>query len=92
MICHHCQREVPVEGQVGIRDTCPFCGEALHSCVNCAFWNRPARRCREPAAEWVSDREKGNYCEYFRPATPPRGAVKDSKEAREAFERLFRRS
>ena len=92
MICNHCKRELPVQGKVAVRDTCPGCNEALHSCVNCTFWNPPVGRCREPAAEWIGERRQGNYCEFFQAIAPPKSAAMSSDQAKQAFENLFRKA
>ncbi len=65
--CASCKKEVTVEGKVGRRDTCPHCGSDLHSCLNCEFYDEGAyNQCRETEAERVTDKEKSNFCDYFR--------------------------
>jgi len=64
--CYFCKKEIKIEHKVGFRDTCPECSRDLHICKNCRFYDEGHyNKCREPRAEWVSDREKNNYCEYF---------------------------
>ncbi len=74
------------------KDDCPSCHSALHCCLNCEFHLSSAHnQCREPAAEWVSDRETANFCDYFQPGTRG-GAVASSRDAgRDAFDRLFKK-
>ncbi len=51
---------------VGRRETCPFCGTDLHSCLNCAFHEAAAyNECREPQAERVIDKSRSNFCDFF---------------------------
>ena len=65
-ICHRCQKEIELSGRAGRKDTCPICGAALRCCFNCRFYDEGAHnRCREPNSEWVSDRERSNFCDYF---------------------------
>ncbi len=65
--CASCKKEVTVEGKVGRRDTCPHCGSDLHSCLNCGFYDEGAyNQCRETEAERVTDKEKSNFCDFFR--------------------------
>jgi len=65
-ICHVCKREQDVEKGVGRKDECPFCGADLHCCLNCRFYDRAApKQCREPVAEFVKEKAKTNYCDYF---------------------------
>jgi hypothetical protein len=64
--CYRCHKEIELSGRVGRKDTCPFCGAALRCCLNCKFYDEGAHnQCREPNSEWVSDREKSNFCDYF---------------------------
>jgi hypothetical protein len=53
--------------KVGRRDECPGCRTDLRVCLNCAFYD-PARAnaCMEPQAERVQEKEKANYCDFFR--------------------------
>jgi hypothetical protein len=50
-------------------------------------------RCREPQAEWVTDREKANFCDFFAPnqARPGQGAKPSGGDARKAFDSLFKK-
>src|SRR5215831_8932141 len=69
MNCHHCGSEIKVERFVGRTDECHKCGSDLHSCVNCANYDTTlSNRCREPNTEWIPDREKANFCDFFTPS------------------------
>lgn len=51
------------------RDECPACGADLHVCRMCEFYDTSvAKSCREPVAEEVTDKERANFCDYFRAA------------------------
>jgi len=58
----------------------------------CADYDeRVAKRCREPIAEEVSDKERANFCGYFAPragAFTPRDTTA-ADQARLALEQLF---
>ena len=46
---------------------CPECDACLHSCVHCKFYAPTAHNhCLEPQSEYVPDREKANFCDYFK--------------------------
>jgi hypothetical protein len=66
----------------------------LHACRNCRHYD-PAvnNKCREPNAEWVTDRERANFCEFFQLAREPLGAGKGSSaaDAKKKLEDLFRK-
>jgi hypothetical protein len=49
-------------------------------------------RCREPHSEWVSDREKGNYCDLFLPNKSLAGGTsKPADDIRRSFDSLFKK-
>ena len=90
--CRSCGEKLELEGKIGREDTCPNCGAYLHTCLNCEFYDEFAHNhCREPDAEWVSDKEKSNFCEFFRfreSSEPPAGLDR-KKKATEELRRLF---
>ena len=96
MQCHGCGAEIRIEDKIFRGDTCLSCGRALHACKNCVFYDRSAyHQCRETQAEWVSDKDSANFCDYFRPAAsgPPggdRGASR-SEQARKKLDDLFKK-
>ena len=49
-------------------DECKKCGAELHVCKLCEFYNLSvAKHCRETIAEEVKDKERANFCDYFKP-------------------------
>lgn len=65
-ICYRCRAELSFEGHVLREATCPSCHSDVHVCVNCRFYDRSAHnQCREPVAEFVRDKERANFCEFF---------------------------
>lgn len=73
----------------GRGDTCPRCGRDTKVCRGCEHYDTGHHNeCREPQAERVVDKERSNFCDYFRPkvsgpanATPSRDALKAAAEA-----------
>ena len=52
------------------RDECPECSIHLHVCRMCSYFDRDAvKQCREDDAEEVYEKEKVNFCEWFKPST-----------------------
>ena len=92
MICWKCHKETNIEKPVR-GDECPFCHADLHVCRACDFYESGAHNdCRESSAEFVGDKERGNFCDYFRPSkkiTKDGGAPKVD-EAKAAFDALFK--
>lgn len=91
--CHFCGTSLDPKMRV-VRDAaCPKCGRDLHACVQCRHYDRHAHnQCREPNAEWVTDRERRNFCDYFalNPAGGRGAGVPDrEKEARSKLDSFF---
>ncbi len=65
-ICYFCKKPVEIERKVGFREECLYCRQDLHLCLNCKDYDPNAyHQCRESQADFVSQKEKGNICEYF---------------------------
>ena len=98
MICWKCRKEINIEKPVR-GDECPLCHADLHSCRACDFYESGAHNdCRESSAEFVGDKERGNFCDYFRVSTKIAASALGSGEnsskskadaARDAFNALF---
>jgi hypothetical protein len=64
--CFKCGTGIDLE-KVSRRDECPQCGTDLRVCLNCAFYAESrANACAEPRVEPVKEKEKANYCDFFR--------------------------
>jgi hypothetical protein len=95
--CHRCGREVQTLAKIARTDGCPYCHSDLKCCLNCALHDPGANnQCREPQAEWVTDKDKANFCEFFEfrevsPLTHPglAGASPGGDRGRAAFDALF---
>ena len=92
MRCHSCSGEFKIEGFISRTDECPHCSADMHCCLNCTHYDPSAHnRCREPQSEWVSDREKANFCDFFTPNQMAGGPKTSSSEnSRTAFDSLFK--
>ncbi len=70
------------------REECPACHTDLHVCRMCEFYDTSvSRSCREPVADEVRDKEKANFCGYFKPI-PGVYQAKDSSAAEDAKSKL----
>jgi hypothetical protein len=93
--CWKCGETIqyPTGSRVGNRDACPKCDTDLHSCRNCQFYD-PGRhnQCTENQAEWVRDKEAGNYCDYFSPGAVLRAGRRSPRgdDAKKKFDSLFK--
>ena len=96
MYCLKCGTEIAeISGvrKVLRTDTCSKCDSDLHACKNCQFYDRQYHNeCRETQAEWVSDKERANYCDYFVPSTRAAGTTAKSPtdQVKSAFDGLFK--
>ena len=95
--CHSCGEQFPLHpgDKIARADTCASCGLHMHSCRNCRHFD-PSKnnQCAEPQAEWVSDKERANFCDYFEPRTSV-DLVRRSRStpdvAAKAFDSLFKK-
>ena len=99
MICWKCKKEISLE-KIARSDECPLCHADLHVCKMCDFYESGAHNdCRESSADMVTDKERSNFCDYYRvgkkwiasTAASNDGAGGDDKAvaARNAFNALF---
>ena len=53
---------------LGRTEECPACRSPLHVCRLCRFHDRSRpKQCREDDAEEVREKERPNFCDYFKP-------------------------
>ena len=75
-------------------EECRACRAELHVCRMCEFYDTSkAKHCRETIADEVKDKQRANFCDYFRP-TPTAyqpGPVSAADRARAELEALFGR-
>ena len=69
-----------------------MCSRELHVCRNCKFFKPGAYRdCTETVPEAVRDKERLNFCEYFKPTASRQdgGPATKANAAKASFEDLF---
>ena len=92
MKCALCHREIDVGDKVYFRDECPQCTGDLHICKNCEFYDPHAhQQCRESSAEQVTEKERANYCDYFRPGGNDKAANNGTDDAKKQLDALFKK-
>ena len=67
-LCWKCGKDVgELPYPVPFRAECPACASALHCCKNCKYYS-PGKPndCIVPGTEFVSDRERVNFCEEYK--------------------------
>ena len=66
-VCHTCKNSITVNKVVSRKDVCPFCQADLRCCLNCRFHDMVIyNQCREPQADRVLDKDRSNFCDYFK--------------------------
>ncbi len=93
--CARCGAKVSILGEIRTGDTCPGCGDPLHTCTNCAFFDASQRfECRKPIEARIESKAKANECAFFKPKTVRDLAARGPSspdDARAAFDALFKK-
>lgn len=78
--------------EYGRGDSCTSCGRDTRACKGCFFFDPGSNnQCRENQADRVVDKERANFCDYFRPKAGS-GSSDASKDAlKAAAEALFKK-
>jgi hypothetical protein len=65
------------------QDECPTCAAHIHVCRMCEFYDAAVpKKCREDDAEEVTEKERANFCEWFKPASGAFDPVRAGKAAK----------
>jgi hypothetical protein len=77
----------------GRGDTCSQCGRDTRVCKGCSFYDKQSNNeCRESQADRVVEKERSNFCDYFRPRSSSISSQTPSRDAlRAAAEALFKK-
>ena len=88
--CYHCGSPLG-DGPLYRTSVCPSCGREAKVCLNCAFYAPGLPNdCREPQASRVVEKDRANFCDWFRPGEGDGGKANDKQdEARRRFDDLF---
>lgn len=84
LVCWRCGAPI-AEDDLPLRraDACRACSADLHVCKLCVFFNpRVADACEEPIALAVGNKERSNFCDYFKPRPGAWVAGKDAVQQR----------
>ena len=74
------------------QDECPGCGNYLHVCRMCVHYDKTVpRQCREDGAEDVKDKDRLNFCDWYKPSQMAFDAGRKAEEdqARATLDALF---
>ncbi len=91
VFCFSCQKVNSGLLSIGRKDECQFCGADLHVCKNCDFYDpKVYNDCQESQADVVRERERSNFCDYFKPKGSG-GASSEKDKLKAAAESLFKK-
>lgn len=77
----------------GRQDSCPQCGKDTRVCKNCGFYDGNFNNeCQENQADRVVDKEKANFCDYFKPGSGPGGQAATRDALKAAADALFKKN
>ena len=88
--CFSCKKTTSWE-KINRRDECPHCNADIHVCLNCRFFSESAHhQCREVQAEYVKEKDRANFCEYFEASSSLRQNESKPDDLLKAAESLFK--
>ncbi len=94
ILCYKCGKELSdtYKIMVGRGDTCSHCMASIRCCKMCHFYDVKAyNECREPNADRVVDKEKANFCDYYKIGGGPSNAEKERQDALARAAALFKK-
>lgn len=94
LTCYKCGKALSdtYKIMVGRRDVCPSCNADIRACKMCQFYDTKAyNECRETSADRVQDKEKANFCDYFKIGSPGSNPDKERQDALAKAAALFKK-
>ena len=86
--CFSCQESFDPDLQIFRTTTCPSCGKDAHVCLNCRFYDKSVHmECRESIAEPVTQKDRSNFCDYFKLRDSPSSYPSENDRAARAREK-----
>ncbi len=94
--CYRCGEEWTGAAKPSRSDICPKCGAMVRCCRNCQYYDPHAHnQCHIPESEYVGDKERANFCEWFILSEGKKGGsggkqTSREDDARKKWDKLFR--
>jgi hypothetical protein len=87
--CWSCNHEVELNNYHRL-DSCTHCKADTHVCKNCEHYDRAYNNeCRESSADRQVEKERSNFCDYFKPSDRAGGNAKSLDAMKAAADALF---
>lgn len=87
-----CELNLASPTSVGRKEECQKCSADLHACLNCIFYDENAyNKCKEPQAERVTEKDRSNFCDFFKFTSKQSNSTSTGKETTlKALDDLFK--
>lgn len=73
-------------------DSCPKCMTDIRCCKMCHFYDpKSYNECREPSADRITEKEKANFCDYFKIGSGENDTEKAKQDALAKAAALFKK-
>ena len=90
--CFECHTQLEFSDHVERRAECSKCGADARVCKNCRHYDINAyNECKEPSADYVKEKDRSNFCEYFTPNTAGHSKGPGRNDLLKAAEALFKK-
>ena len=92
--CFSCGQELIALEPVGRGEACGGCRADVRCCQNCEYYDPLAyNECRETVAERVIEKDRSNFCSFFRLGRQPGSGVIQNKsiDAKKKLEEIFKK-
>ncbi len=94
ILCYRCGASLAALSlPLSRQDECPECSNYLHVCKMCVFFDATVtRQCREDGADEVIEKDRLNFCDWYKPSDSAFDATRKSQEdqACDELEKLFK--
>lgn len=67
--CYKCGAQIEFESgkDIGRSEECTSCYSSIRCCLMCKFYDKNSyNECKEPTADRVVEKEKANFCDFFK--------------------------
>ena len=92
--CFQCGTKLEFQDTIPRTSECNKCRSDVRCCKNCEFYDpKVYNDCRETQADPIRERDRANFCGFFKVKSPSGGgsAVSSKEAARLAAEALFKK-
>ena len=92
--CFKCGKALPDTYKVMVArsDACPFCTADIRCCKMCHFYDpKSYNECRESNADRITEKEKANFCDYYKIGGSGNDAEKERQDQLAKAMALFKK-